>query len=216
MIKNLIILFNSLKRVNLFRSLFLNILINGNHVGKNKILVYGNSWIRACRSSRVEINKGIFRFNSGSSVIEPFPGLIELQENSRIIIQNGFSIKSGSHIILSKDAQLTLGSGFINRFAKIRCFKEINIGHNVAISENVTIWDSDAHELVDSTRPKAEPITIGNNVWIGLNVTILKGVTIGDGSIIGAGSVVNKSIPENCLAAGVPAKVIKRNIQWKF
>ena len=58
-------------------------------------------------------------------------------------------------------------------------------------------------------------IKIGNHVWIGANVTILKGVSIGDGSIVAAGSVVTKSIPEACLAAGVPAKVIKENVQWK-
>ena len=57
----------------------------------------------------------------------------------------------------------------------------------------------------------SKPIHIGKNVWIGANATILAGVHIGDGSIIGAGSVVNKDIPENVIAAGVPCKVI-RNI----
>lgn len=55
----------------------------------------------------------------------------------------------------------------------------------------------------------SEPIHIGKNVWIGANATILPGVNIGDGSIIGAGSVVNKDIPENVIAAGVPCKVIR-------
>ena len=60
-----------------------------------------------------------------------------------------------------------------------------------------------------------QPVFIGNHVWIGTNVTILKGVTIGDGAIIAAGSVVTKSVPSKCLAAGVPAKVIKENVEWK-
>ncbi|OGT51115.1 MAG: hypothetical protein A3E84_04705 [Gammaproteobacteria bacterium RIFCSPHIGHO2_12_FULL_42_13] len=46
-------------------------------------------------------------------------------------------------------------------------------------------------------------------------VTILKGVTIGNGSIVAANSVVTKSIPENCIAAGNPAKVIRTNIHWE-
>ena len=55
----------------------------------------------------------------------------------------------------------------------------------------------------------AKPVTIGNDVWIGANVTILPGVTIGNNVIIAAGAVVTKNIPDNVIAGGVPAKVIK-------
>lgn len=54
------------------------------------------------------------------------------------------------------------------------------------------------------------PISIGSDVWIGDNVIILSGVTIGDGAVIGAGSVVTKNIPAYTLAAGVPAKSIRK------
>lgn len=53
-------------------------------------------------------------------------------------------------------------------------------------------------------------ITIGKNVWIGANATIVPGVTIGNGSIIAAGAVVTKNVPENVVAGGVPAKIIKK------
>ena len=56
----------------------------------------------------------------------------------------------------------------------------------------------------------SKPITVGNDVWIGGNCTILPGVTIGNNVIIVAGAVVTKDIPDNCIAAGVPAKVIKQ------
>ncbi len=52
-------------------------------------------------------------------------------------------------------------------------------------------------------------ITAINNVWIGGSVTILSGVTVGNNVVIGAGAVVTKDIPDNCVAAGVPAKVIR-------
>lgn len=51
-------------------------------------------------------------------------------------------------------------------------------------------------------------VTIGNNVSFGQNVMVLKGVTIGDNCFIGACSLVNKSIPANSIAAGIPCKVI--------
>lgn len=49
---------------------------------------------------------------------------------------------------------------------------------------------------------------------IGMNVTVLKGVTIGEGAVVAAGSVVNKDVPPHCLVAGVPAKVVKTDIEW--
>lgn len=51
-------------------------------------------------------------------------------------------------------------------------------------------------------------ITVGDNVFIGMNTTILKGVHIGNNVVIGAGSLVNKNIPDGCVAAGNPCKVI--------
>ena len=53
-------------------------------------------------------------------------------------------------------------------------------------------------------------IVIGNNVWIGRNVTILKGAKIGDNCVIATGSIVTKEIPSNCVAAGIPAKAVKK------
>lgn len=55
----------------------------------------------------------------------------------------------------------------------------------------------------------AYPIRVGDNVWFGANVTVLPGVTIGDNCVIGAGSVVNRDIPSNTVAVGVPCRVLR-------
>lgn len=51
-------------------------------------------------------------------------------------------------------------------------------------------------------------VKIGNNVFIGMKSTILKGVHIGNNVIVGANSLVNKDIPDNCVVAGNPARVV--------
>ena len=56
----------------------------------------------------------------------------------------------------------------------------------------------------------SKPVTIGNDCWIGGNTVICPGVTIGNGCTIGAGSVVTKDIPDDSLAVGNPAKVIRK------
>lgn len=89
----------------------------------------------------------------------------------------------------------------------------IFIDKKVLIGANVFITDSDFHGLDAYNRLNGEydcqAVYINENVFIGSNVTILKGVTIGANSIISAGAVVSKSIPENVIAGGVPAKVIR-------
>ena len=57
-------------------------------------------------------------------------------------------------------------------------------------------------------------VRIGNKVWIATNALILPGVTIGDGAIVAAGAVVTKDVPAKCMVAGVPARIIKENVEW--
>lgn len=56
----------------------------------------------------------------------------------------------------------------------------------------------------------AKPVKIGNDVWLGGNVCVMPGVTIGNNVVIGAGAVVTKDIPDNSLAVGSPARIIRQ------
>jgi acetyltransferase-like isoleucine patch superfamily enzyme len=89
----------------------------------------------------------------------------------------------------------------------------ITLGNNVHITEGVRFLTHDGGTLLFRDKvPDLEitkPITIGDNVYIGNNVLLMPGVNIGNNVIIGAGAVVTKDIPDNSVAVGVPARVIK-------
>ena len=142
--------------------------------------------------------------------------IFTLCDNAKLIINGQFKIFTGCRVIVNPGACLEVGSGFINANAHIVCLEKIKIGNNVAIADSVKIRDSDNHQLLSFHHQKTKPVEIGDNVWIGIGATILKGVKIGDGAVIAAGSVVTKDIPARCLAGGVPAKVIKTDIEWEL
>lgn len=94
----------------------------------------------------------------------------------------------------------------------------IALGNNVYITSECQFVTHDGGPLILRREvPDLEltfPISIGNDVYIGMRTIILAGVTIGNRCIIGAGSIVNKSIPDNSVAAGVPARVLKTTDQY--
>ena len=96
----------------------------------------------------------------------------------------------------------------------------VKIGKDVIFGYRVSIVDSNFHDINPQKRwcnktkganIKTGKVIIDDNVWVGSDSIILKGVHIGKNSIIAAGSIVTKSIPENVIAGGNPAKII-RNI----
>lgn len=110
----------------------------------------------------------------------------------------------------------------INDYVHIVAMESVIIGDNVLMASHVFISDNshgsykcdfrDSDPRIPPTEREyaTSPIKIGNNVWIGEGVMIMPGVTIGDGCIIGAHSIVIKSIPDNTIAVGTPAKVVKQ------
>lgn len=177
--------------------------------------IHDNSYLQIAACSEIKVYNGKFIFNKSWVIKDPFPSILSIGEKASLIVHDTFYIYSGSKVYVNANAKLELGSGYINCNLNLSCFKSITIGKDVAISENVTIRDSDNHNIYPQNNTPTQPIVIGDHVWIGMNVTILKGVTIGDGAVIAAGALVNKDIPPKCLAGGVPAKVIKKNIEWK-
>ena len=105
----------------------------------------------------------------------------------------------GDHVLISPGGRISAANS-------------IKIGDSCMLASNAYITDSDWHGIYDRSQPpgKTSRVILKENVWIGDSAIVCKGVTIGENSIIGAGSVVTCDIPPNVIAAGNPAKTIKR------
>ena len=96
--------------------------------------------------------------------------------------------------------------------------EKIEIGDACMIAHGAYISDADWHGIYDRAQPvgNTKPIILKDNVWVGDSAIICKGVTIGENSIIGAGAVVTKNVPENCIYAGNPARLVKKINEKEF
>jgi maltose O-acetyltransferase len=114
------------------------------------------------------------------------------------------------------DSVIEIGNGvwINNNSALVSEGPGIFIGNRTTLGTNCEIVDSDFHDMHPDRRidgvSKTAKVIIGENVFIASNVKILKGVEIGNNSIIGNGSVVTRSIPENVVVFGNPAKIVQR------
>ena len=111
-------------------------------------------------------------------------------------------IKTFSHVYIARRAEIGPGFFLMHHFAII--IGPCRIGSNFTIHHNLTIGQQVAG--LDRSIP-----VIGDNVWIGPQCVITGGITIGNGATISAGTILSKDVPDNCLAAGNPGRVIIRN-----
>ncbi len=171
--------------------------------GKNNTLIIGSS----CKFTQSVIvcngnNNSIIIENSNYSFSKLFINLCSEFNERKIHIKENVSIGG----------------------ARLHCWGDnsrIIIGENSMLSTGINIMSGDGHIIFDKLTNKYLHnndngfCEIGNHVWIGMENIICKNTKISDNCIIGAGSVVTKSFDEeNCIIAGNPAKIIKRNINW--
>ena len=140
------------------------------------------------------------------------PGQVIIGKNCFVLSQMTKTVRITTQLPHSK---AVLGNHVGLNGTSIVCFDEIVIGDYSNIAD-AYITDSSAHPLAPDRRLytaediPAEKVHIGENVWVSTHVVILKGVHIGDNSVVAACSLVRESLPPNILAAGVPAKIIKK------
>ena len=186
-----------------------------NGKGINCFILNGNSDVNIDNDATVE-NRGSFRlgFKDGFTA-STVAGSLHLGNKSKLVINGTVLAGPGVRFDVSEDAVLELEDVYINSNSFIRCRKHVKIGKGTTVGFDAVILDSDIHHLVREDFEMDKPVLIGSHVWIGARAMILKGVTIGSGSVVAAGAVVTKNVPENTLVAGVPAKVIKKDVHWE-
>lgn len=184
--------------LNFLEKLISIIILYGNNISFSNFRTSGVPYIMVARGGKCNIGKN-FAMNNG---IKGNP--IGCYQKCTIFVDRGAELIIGNNVGISQTALI--------------CTKKITIEDYVKIGGGVCIYDTDFHSLNPDIRKSTEDlkhrkqkeVLIKENAFIGAHSIILKGVTIGKNSIVGAGSVVTKSIPDNEIWAGNPAKFIKK------
>jgi acetyltransferase-like isoleucine patch superfamily enzyme len=144
-------------------------------------------------------------------------------------------VRSGAHFTVSRHASVRFGAGCVldhgftlessgrievgdrtvfGHHCTVAADRSVAIGERCLFGEMVSIRDHDhafddpTTSILDQGRATA-PVNIGDDVWVGAKASITRGVTIGSGTVIGAHAVVTHDLPPGCVAAGVPARVVR-------
>ncbi|HPM42763.1 MAG TPA: acyltransferase [Candidatus Omnitrophota bacterium] len=135
--------------------------------------------------------------------------LARMRKGKNVRVHPTASLRCGDKISLGENSH-------INQYCCIWASKnsKISLGDNLLMGPGVKIFSSnhgtDAGKTMNQQGWSEKDVVVGNDVWIGANAVILPGVTIGDGAVIAAGAVVTKDVEPYFIAAGVPARMIKK------
>src|SRR4051794_11013510 len=143
--------------------------------------------------------------------------LLEALDEGRLKIGAGTLLEPGCWITMAPEARVTIGEGcFLNKNTMLAAQTEIAIGDHTMFANGCFVGDAE-HRYDDPSSPitwqgftSRGPVRIGDNCWFGVNCVVTSGITVGERCVIGANSVVTKDLEPGSVAAGAPAKVLKR------
>lgn len=129
-------------------------------------------------------------------------------------------LKAG--IRVGQDSSVTLGDN-VSTTANVDISAvegtSVDIGDDVMIATGVRIRTDDGHPIFNIADGKrvnvSRSIHVGNHVWLAIDSFLMGGARVGDGTVVGARALVTKQFPNNCILAGAPASVIRRDIAWE-
>ncbi|WP_281224926.1 acyltransferase [Flavobacterium aquiphilum] len=144
-----------------------------------------------------------------------------VKKKCRILFEGTAHFAKGVTLRADNEGTISFGDKFVaNQNFFCASNTAISIGSNVVLGWNINIRDADGHSIYDQNQNRInhnKPISIGNRVWLASYVSILKGAKIPDNSIVAYGAIVTKSFFEkNVIIGGIPATVVKKNINWEI
>lgn len=147
-----------------------------------------------------------------------------LSIQGRITIEDRLVVGMGSSIVSLPGSVIHFGRNtIIGARNLIFCEKAIATGENFLTSWDCQIMDTDTHKIIDLSTKKSKPVAqnvyAGVNVWLGNGVVVNKGTRFASNTIIASRSLCNKDYTvfgENCVLAGSPAKVVANNKNWQL
>lgn len=141
--------------------------------------------------------------------------------NNKIILGEHCQMKDGEFWIEDDNNEIIIGSETtIECKTQLACIEgcKIIIGKDCMFSSEIVVRTGDSHSIVNFDKiriNKSADVKIGDHCWIGHRVMLMKGCEIPPTTIIGAGAIVNKKFEhQNTIIAGIPARVVKRNVNW--
>ena len=194
-------------------------------IGLNKIrglrhnkIEFNNCFLSKCKIRIKGTNNNVFIDNHSTL----FCCKISITGNDNTIIIDERVCAVKCEIYIEDDNNLVkIGKdSHISGLTHLACIEGCNIiiGEKCLFSSDVTFRTGDSHSILDLDGIRINPsldIEIGNHVWIGNKTIITKGVNIAKNCILATGSVVTKKFDDsNVIIGGVPAKIIKRNVNW--
>lgn len=182
-----------------------NFVIGTAFLKKTKIHVIGKN-NKIIIDDYSKLNKCVFKIRGNNNIVHISNNVI-INETDFHILDNNNEISLGHHTTITRRTNLSALES-----------TKLIIGSDCMLATDIMFRTGDFHKIVDSEGKRINPskdIILGDHVWICAKVTGLKGTKIASNCIVGACSLVTKDYSEeNCIIAGQPASVVKRNINW--
>lgn len=157
---------------------------------------------------RAKLARVTVRFDGDDACVRIGPGSSAGTSDWYIRVGHGCLVTIGANVTTTKQCIIT---------AAERSY--VSIGEDVMIASECQIRTNDGHAIYDvGTGARVNPsadIEIGDHVWLSWGVFVMGGSRVGDGTVVGARAIVTSDIPNNCVAVGSPARVVRSDVAWE-